>query len=145
MSVRINAPVINNFTIKTLVETYPVAPNVTVQSGDLLYFYTEGDTVYVTNKVTSTDGEVKAIAMNTRTYPETVSCYIIIYRARHDDLTRYPHILLSQFTHMELSRLYLPKQISTNCDAISRQTCDLLNQYTCDNLNTYGVREYPLL
>ena len=91
-------------------------------------FYTEEDVVYVTNKVTSTDGEVKAIAMNTSPYPEIVSCYIIIYRARHDDLTGYPHILLSQFTHMELSRLYLPKQISTNCDAISRQTCDLLNQ-----------------
>lgn len=144
MSVRINAPVINNFTIKTLVETYPVAPNITVHSGDLLYFYEENGVTYVTNQANNTNGEISAIAMSTRTYPETVSCYIIIYRARHIDLEGYPHILLSQFTHMELSRLYLGKQISTSCDAISRQTCDLLSQYTCDNLNTYGVREYPV-
>lgn len=144
MPVRINSPVINNFTIKTLIDTYPVAPNVTVQSGDLLYFYTEEDTVYVTNHVTDTDGVINAIAMNTRSYPETVSCYIIMYRARHADLTGYPHILLSQFTHMELSRLYLQKYISTSEEAISRQTDELLNQYTSDNLNTYGVREYPL-
>lgn len=144
MPVRINSPVINNFTIKTLIDTYPVAPNVTVQSGDFLYFYTEGDTVYVTNHVTDTDGVINAIAMNTRSYPETVSCYIVMYRARYADLTGYPHILLSQFTHMELSRLYLPKYISTSDEAISRQTDELLSQYTSDNLNTYGVREYPL-
>lgn len=140
MSVRINAPVINNFTVKTLVESYPVAPNVTVQSGDLLYFYEQDGVTYVTNLVGNTSGEVSAIAMNTRTYPETVSCYVIIYRARHVDLTGYPHVLLKQFTHLELSRLYLAKNISTKCSALNKHTCAELNEYTCKNLNTYGAR-----
>ena len=140
MSVRISAPVINNFTVKTLVESYPVAPNVTVQSGELLYFYEQDGITYVTNLVDNTSGEVTAIAMNTRTYPETVSCYVIIYRARHVDLTGYPHVLLKQFTHVELSRRYLAKHTSTKCSALNKHTCAELNEYTCKNLNTYGAR-----
>ena len=140
MSVRINTPLINNFMIKTLVESYPVAPNVTVKSGELLYFYEQDGVTYVTNLIDNTSGEVSAIAMNTRTYPETVSCYVIIYRARHVDLTGYPHVLLKQFSHLELLKLYLPKNISIKCSALNKHTCTELNEYTCKNLNTYGVR-----
>ena len=75
MAIKTNHP-INLFTVKTSKSMFPVKENTYVQKGDLLYFYTENEITYVTNKITA-DEPANAIAIKSGNSLDRIPCYIL--------------------------------------------------------------------
>ena len=113
MAVRIASPVFNTFKVDAPIREYPVMIDTTVEAGDLLYFYTIGDIVYVTNDISIDDSyeHANAIALKKKTYPDKVLCYMLQYQATYDELAQYTYDILSDFTYNELAKVDLSTKI----------------------------------
>lgn len=139
MPVRICSQVVNTFKVNAPIKEYPIVPELTVGSGDLLYFTTIDNVEYVTNVPNGSN--VGAIAINTKTYPENVSVYSLFLGVRYNELEQYPYVVLGQFTCDELSRLNISDHLSTKAEDINKVSAELLNEYSVENLQKFGVRK----
>lgn len=140
MPVRICSQVVNTFKVNAPIKEYPVAPDIAVESGDLLYFTTIDEVQYVTN-IAATGSNAAAIAIKTGVYPQNISVYSLFIGNKYEELEQYPYVVLKQFTCDELSTLSIGEHLSTNAEDINKKTSELLNEYSVENLQKFGVRK----
>lgn len=140
MPVRICSQVLNGLSVNAPIVLMPVAPNITVKSGDLLYRVAINDIVYVTNVNSEENAYITDIAKNSRAYPDSVECYNLLIGIKYEELENYPYIILEQFTYDELAKINIGANLSKRCKEINKVTKRTLNQYSVKTLNEFGVR-----
>ena len=73
MAIKSNNP-INLFTVNTVKSEYLIKEGNSISDGELLYFYTENEITYVTNKITADE---PASAIESGNSLEKIPCYIL--------------------------------------------------------------------
>ena len=113
MAVRIASPVFNTFKVDAPIREYPLMTGVTVEPGDLLYFYEQNGTIYVTNDISIDDSftVANAIAVKKRTSPDNAICYMMQYNATYDELKAYLYDTLESFTYNQVAKWDLSTKI----------------------------------
>lgn len=59
----------------------------------------------------------------------------------HAELSKYPHYVLSQFTHKEIKEDVVSNYLSTSIDVVENQNVEFLGKITVSNIENVGFRK----